>query len=62
MRKSYYYVVAAMFMTMSFSGCSSEEDDIDDKEGICLSFRLLNERGKKRQPLIKEKTSSLTWR
>ena len=45
MRKSYYYVVAAMFMTMSFSGCSSEEDDIDDKEGICLSFRLLNERG-----------------
>ena len=44
MRKSYYYVVAAMFMTMSFSGCSSEEDDIDDKEGICLSFRLLNER------------------
>ena len=26
MRKSYYYAVAAMFMTMSFSGCSSDDD------------------------------------
>ena len=45
MRKSYYYVVAAMFMTMSFSGCSSDEDDVNDNEGICLSFRRLNEKG-----------------
>ena len=28
MRKSYYYVVLAAFMTMSFSGCS-----IDSNEG-----------------------------
>ena len=32
MKKSYYYVVAAMFMTMSFSGCSSDEDVVNDPE------------------------------
>ena len=39
-------VVMLSFLLMIFSvGCSSEEDDVNDNEGICLSFRLLNEKG-----------------
>ena len=34
MRKSYYYVVAAMFMTMSFSGCSSDEEVVNEPEVV----------------------------
>ena len=34
MKKSYYYVVAAMFMTMSFSGCSSDEEVVNEPEVV----------------------------
>ena len=34
MRKSYYYVVLAAFMTMSFSGCSSDEVTVEEAEVV----------------------------
>lgn len=32
MRKSYYYVLLAVFMTLSFSGCSSDEEIVNEPE------------------------------
>jgi hypothetical protein len=34
MKKSYYYVVLAVFMTMSFSGCSSDEVTVEEPEVV----------------------------
>ena len=37
MRKSYYYAVAAMFMTMSFSGCYMRLSNITKEPSLCYN-------------------------
>lgn len=45
-QRHYFILVAAIVMMIAvMTACNSEEDDVNDNEGICLSFRLLNERG-----------------
>ena len=38
-------MAAVTILTAVLTACSSEEDDIKNNEDICVSFRLLNEKG-----------------
>ena len=47
MKQRRFFILMDVFvmLTAVMTACSSEEDDVNDTEGICLSFRLLNEKG-----------------
>lgn len=44
-RRFFILMAVIVMLTAVMTACSSEEDDVNDNEGICLSFRLLNEKG-----------------
>ena len=44
-RRFFILMAAIVMLTAVMTACSSEENDVNDNEGICLSFHLLNEKG-----------------